>query len=1789
MKKIFIYLLILSMTIGNLPSTLFAEESQDIDTGERPVWKEFEQGEAVERETVGNLLKTALKKSKELATYADLREKLKFHPKDKQLLETWLKISDALKNDPEAQAEYAASGYTKIPDSILSAVGIANANDLPIYQKSLLDTIWKTVSDPEAEDGGGGREFLNVARLTANYHTDKRQISSEGEEKPEEFEERTISSHFLENIQAADASKLDFLRCTELTVNDKKEITKKEEQNPIPIEFVWQADAQPRNPLGSLGNGQLDPNALGKIFGVSLDDLLRMIGQGQTIKELLNMLSGGGFSLDKDDILNQANGGLGDATGKEDIIDLLSQAIFRDAMLGTIDGNQLQFGSDLAETLDRTGAAILAEAFPNIPLDALRGDNLEELAENYARATLGQRLVAPGFSLEGNTAREIFINLAAEYLTGKVLKIAPTTEIRNYDLGSSQAVSQAIGQLTVNQKLGDKAISEQFENIFIQYPDLVDIRLNLVSGTTSRLVKNEININQFFELVGNKVIEDSIGVYADNPTVRTRVYGLSIDFGPEDIFLPTYKTTREEQIAEIERFYRSQINDADWAYLVDHYFSPSYTDLDSDEEVKNYLVTHLSNQPALINAFLDGTLTEDDWVELGERIFAKIDSRPFNQLALLNYFQTGELWRIPIPDGDRETPVFDPEQTVAEKLGLLPGDLERIISDRFATEILPRVSADLMSNLGGAATEGLASIAGIARRPNPTDEFITGTITIIKVQLDELSIPSGAKAAYDEFKNTLDNLVPSDWQDTATEKRADRLNRILTDLGLKFRNLINGLDADDNSIHELIKTFAGLVAGRYLPDIITLAAPNISVNRSLGLTNQFIQNIFAGNITPNEAIRTLGANYLAYYPLEANDPAAMASDLKSLALEPTADNQTDFYERYQSQLDDAARLYTAALDLQSEEGLSGQEYLGLFTGNRLPLIRNFGFIAYESATEKPGSIYSGSQNNPDFIQNAALQQLLGVGGWLGSLDLKGDLANDLPKLIVEESLGLTWADNATDLIKNNGDSLLRALHAPQELVNQFNQIWDINNPQAALNLLSSNDFWNQIPLDERFGAVFGEIGPQFGNLFSGIFTNGNNPTLALDQISLNLNQFFPAAEAALNLPTGLDPLWQAFKDKDNQAILGNLLTVGSSYLDSRLSSFASILSSGNLSSKETVQWAINSLPQFFGGSDLGPIAGLTQTLTGYFMSGNTDANQLLGAATQFAGTLGIPYVADAMRIFGDPRGFGLSLVSQQITTSLNGAFGGSFISYDTVRNALFGPDPSQFQAQAAAIRANIENSPELFSVFKDLSPESQQRMIEDMLKPEMERVRAAAQKDLQYSVMDAVTGMPPGFTRSMFEGNDDQRLSALLAGASQYTDIPPEAIAAFDLIRHGGDISQISDATFGLMDNRLGEIVGLPLPAGFSKSVANYFAGPENLRGNLQVLSDQLGNFAIGQVSGMLDQELGIPVGTSYAIYQSIEALEQATLAVSQARDVFLTDIGNDALYSNLVEANARLAQVQGAIAGMAVNMVFGGQLANMDSALNLPSGTSSLLTSSLMTSIFTGGSFMAVLGAALPLFAGMTLLSQFMGGMGGLFGGGNSGQKVVMCSAGGFYPYIEKEEDDKYYDPNSNLDKFEPDKRMKAEEVAESLGLWPDYPGEFMGKESDPKAWEAGKRAAARWKIREITGYLLLVRQYVANLRYLPNQLILYEISENSRGKDGDYLKYYDGRETEDERFAKENEDGETVGIIDWPFYPDAVGYGDGTPGSMRQTQLEHYGSYNVGMWVEKAEEYRHHIHIGA
>ena len=302
------------------------------------------------------------------------------------------------------------------------------------------------------------------------------------------------------------------------------------------------------------------------------------------------------------------------------------------------------------------------------------------------------------------------------------------------------------------------------------------------------------------------------------------------------------------------------------------------------------------------------------------------------------------------------------------------------------------------------------------------------------------------------------------------------------------------------------------------------------------------------------------------------------------------------------------------------------------------------------------------------------------------------------------------------------------------------------------------------------------------------------------------------------------------------------------------------------------------------------------------------------------------------------------------------------------------------------------------------------------LESQTSKLREAAQtnarSNIQYAVGDALINQAfsgdiggfnaRGIARAMFEGTPDQKAAAFggvlrqVAGSENVDRIIGGVEAGRDLAAFFSSPSGTvpSASSLAQLDSWFSSVTGVDAPAG-SMSAMLSFARDGSTAGFSELVSP---SSLVSNFSGFIDQSIGLPGGTTQFAYEAFSTLSSAQAAVDTAtQSLFNVSGGADALevlsaQNTLATAQTQLSLTAAGLVSAGVNLAFGKQIAAIDSALGLPSGTASLLVTTAITAVMVPGIALATLASTilLPGIGFLVLGALFSGGgLGSLFGGG--------------------------------------------------------------------------------------------------------------------------------------------------------------------------------------------------------
>lgn len=400
--------------------------------------------------------------------------------------------------------------------------------------------------------------------------------------------------------------------------------------------------------------------------------------------------------------------------------------------------------------------------------------------------------------------------------------------------------------------------------------------------------------------------------------------------------------------------------------------------------------------------------------------------------------------------------------------------------------------------------------------------------------------------------------------------------------------------------------------------------------------------------------------------------------------------------------------------------------------------------------------------------------------------------------------------------------------------------------------------------------------------------------------------------------------------------------------------------------------------------------------------GRAQLGSLVGALGSAAGVPGEYISLAASALNGDLGTSLMTFAGQNFIDSQLQAFGVD-ASFQEIGQALglFGNDDLREQAYNETLSL----------VGGDVSDEAVQQLIIDRTELRFEQLVGEQRANVQYKLGDALINktlgdnVANGLTKALMTGDTNGQLAAFgglltnIAGSENAELI----FGAKDIVESIANGTPLSGSSLAAADSWLAQATGWDVPGGTFSAVLDFAQ-----TGSPQQFLNLAQGYA-GQLSGYLDGALGLPQGTSQLAYQAFQQFQSAQQAVDLATSNLLNISGGldslDFASGQIAQAQEalNLAQTQlqfttAAIVTTAINLVFGKQIAGIEQALGLPSGTVSLLVTTAVTALLVPGIAFATLAATvlLPGIGGI-LLAGLLGG--GLFGGKKITKKVVLWS----------------------------------------------------------------------------------------------------------------------------------------------------------------------------------------------
>jgi len=344
-----------------------------------------------------------------------------------------------------------------------------------------------------------------------------------------------------------------------------------------------------------------------------------------------------------------------------------------------------------------------------------------------------------------------------------------------------------------------------------------------------------------------------------------------------------------------------------------------------------------------------------------------------------------------------------------------------------------------------------------------------------------------------------------------------------------------------------------------------------------------------------------------------------------------------------------------------------------------------------------------------------------------------------------------------------------------------------------------------------------------------------------------------------------------------------------------------------------------------------------KTLAGGVYLPDEDLDNLLKGDLKVLGAVGFAFTVSTLKAQKDKKGNTVGIIPA-----------GFQITYEEIRDAMWGSPKIKKQAILNASLEFRRNNP-------DLNPQSEEYRegLAQAIDKAVENAVPNARRKLMFRYLDAqlasvmaqnkdFPSIPPGFSETMFQGTSEERnnmfidygISYIMAnellGDLQESATVQNAINAY-LADPNRDFDTFKDKLldeealrgeiFGLIDSELNKLVadiGIPIPTtGIAENLYNLATGKE-------VDPHFIDNWeAMGQnyISGLVDEKLGLPSGTTSRVYKIYKDLQAGNISTGDAIALIAT-------------------------------AVFAEQLAKLDQKLGLPAGSSA----SIITAAIWGG-----------------------------------------------------------------------------------------------------------------------------------------------------------------------------------------------------------------------------------------
>lgn len=1581
------------------------------------------------------------------------KPKLKIDAYDYSELKKYTVLYEAIKNDPEFLKAYEQNPV--ISDELKKEFGITS--DPSQFDVRILDSIINLITPKSA--GGAGREWIKVASIVKGYSSEKtgnplkiadsEQLKKDGTS----FVSNLTAAHYKQMGQAADITEIDKLRGTKFVYksdeNGNEVLAEKIKMDDMPIQVAWQTDK-------ATSNVQDTPSE----FGASMANVANNFYSQELNATLGNWLSEQGIDLTKLGVNYIADLGGNLANITNNVSGLWLKDNWDIPFTSIIGGNLGYTGNQLGQT---TFSETLNSL---IPASGLAGTNTKEMMINAGREKLASNMGLPEYSFQdggtdskklldsvGRRVMENNLGLSNGSLSGSAAnkddlykKIGQGFIENSLSLPSGSFAGNSLEEVT--KTIGSSKLQDIIDN-----SDFVDGILYLDIGTTAAGINSPANYKL---AVGKKVIENEIDVYAKGPDgsdKRDQVFNL---YNPDKSGIMQKFLDNDQNVfgdIGINAIAKSLSEDTNDQKVIRNWLTTGQIETDPARNNTPKINEELLSQSVNLKAYdLWRTFVYNQGDDVFERYgwtnwlsaiapnYDQNESADINSSPELTFYRT------------RYTQIKDQASTLGkstnnttvkalcEEIYTLAKDMETYGEDT------QQISQTLLWPYEEKTKNYIAKISG----------------KLAEIQKSEpnLDLSATKKLAYEIIDgNSLTNLSQVSENDITSLTRPYYLNP-------DYKTSLMQVLRNQKSLNDFIQE-QGLY---YLGSVASLNNPSDLIGIWRSIKNNPNQN--STDILKN----ALGTDQLSVVAEEINNGFSLAplgtdNDYYKVSIDDVAkflvgSNLTFDLKLGSYAMDKALYLSPGNGSKEIIKGASIDSVmptsgLNRFTSQILGLIENSpqdGNIS-DNISKLYLSENLGLNKNFAFNTSAYFQEPRNYARVLQAFGIKipDELGNDWTKIIDWAKSTQPWNESIyqSSITTQVGFLGLNLGQAQGFLSSVFsNSASDISMDSLInpVKQLISQNYFEKDRLNEGFGldssaskgldfllytatqasdlkkAFENSDGGNFFNLLANGATNTimNGSNFAWDSGALgNPQNANDLKSLSLILPV-------LSNGKNKKAVEEGFITFG---VNAVTSYFPDAM---KYADKAT--YAYNFIQAFVGGitssernqrtADAAKKVseGATKSLISSMANAdevNVDLNKALSDGT-------ISFYDMAVGGLTSLNDYSLALKEAGLDSNkINSEYNAELPTYSLVKEQA--GIITQEQINKAYEERMAQNAKVIDAAVKGTSQD-----VSNLVKQKQDTISRTAQDGLRkgyiedyfLSTIDAQlmqNRMPP-LARVLIKGTPDQKREAMrqfvVYSLASGQGMPAWGAAVADILtkalidKQKVDPTQLSAA----FDVALSGLLKLDfVPAGLGQGFSSWI-----LEGDTTQVMKSLQDSAILYGTTFLDKTLGMPQGTTYAMYSMWNTYQTALTAYNTAvsnlatawQDVFLgVNSSNFAeLSSNLAKADiARTAALEklqlttASIASTAVNMIFGGTFQKLDQNLGLPSGTVSLIVTTAIYTFLGGMTLQAALGMLWPA-AALTLLPSLFG----IFGGHkpNSNNQVtrieVIYSACGYYPGID-------------------------------------------------------------------------------------------------------------------------------------------------------------------------------------